>query len=187
MNLSNIIAATRNRISFSFFPPNSGDNALMTIKDGNSIISQINNMISYRMYDFMITQQAPSIQPALIKLAASATECPHSCDCKLYNCDCKCADEGNASASAFFVVTNTGPGIFTFTINVPPAYAAKQDNPLKHVALVFSGLAVPGFVTVVPTSAPNVLTVTTLNAAGIPDNFIFNKTIVQARLYFTKL
>lgn len=163
-----------------------GNSAFAQLGALNTLVDQINNMIPYRMYDIMISQTGSVVQPVLVKLASGATECPHSCDCKLYNCDCKCGDENGITATPFLTVVNTGTGVFTFTFNVPETYLSKQDNPLKHVSLVFSALPVAGFVSAVPDAlSPNILTVTTYDSTGAPANYIFDQTIVQARLYFT--
>lgn len=184
-NFSNIVAATRNAIGFSFFGANKGDNAIATLKDLKQITDQLNNIFSYRMYDFMIDQQG-GLDPVLTKMATGAGECPHNCASICSACDCQTGCNNEAGGGfTYFDFVHTAPGVFEVTVNLPPAFTAKTPAPIKQVALFFSPFANYGdSVIVTPTVAPNVFIVTTYDLSGSPADNVFSNTVVAAKIYF---
>lgn len=196
MNFSNIITATRNAIySFSFFGPNKGNNALATVRDLETLTNQLNNMFPYRFFDVQLSQvgtDAPIVQ----RLAAGAGECPHNCDCKLIDCDCKspCGDENAVSSGAtgdpIMGSARTAPGVYVFTFNMAPDYIAKYARAasIKNISFAFtpfSDIAHQITVTQIPTGVANLnqYEVRTYNAGVLADG-ILNHTVVSMKIFF---
>ncbi len=177
--INRVSVSTRNLLrKFGFtYPPTQGDNALATIKDVNFVIDSINNMISYRSFDFSI-DQAGAAAPVITRLAAGATECPNNCTSICSACDCKnCTNE---TAGAFnMAAARTGVGVYTLTFSG----SIFDGSTIQNVGLFFTPLeAVTSNITVVKTSA-TVYTVRTYTGAVAADG-IFNDTVVAARVYY---
>ena len=184
-NFSNILTATRNAIRFSFFGANAGNNALATIKDLNNLTNQLNNIFSYRMYDFSLTQTGGAV-PVLTQLAVGAGECRYNCDCVSLDCGCSapCGQE-TATGFTYFDIVKTAPGVFDITVALPSEFVAKNPATIKKIGLSIGPLPNYGDqVIITPGGAPNIFTLTTYNISGAPVDDIFTDTIIAAKIYF---
>lgn len=179
----NNLVATRKR----FFNALIGDNQLMTIADGNTIINGLNNLFRYRMYDFSVSQTGVA-NPIVTTLAAGASDCGGSqCNCTLSDCDCTspCRWETGTGPSVIADFARTAPGTYTLTVTLPASYLAKVGKPVKRVALMVGPLTTYGYQVVVnPTAALNVVIVKTYDATGTLADAILNNTNMELKVYF---
>lgn len=194
MNFSNIYAATRNLISFSFFGANRGNNSPATLKDVNNINNTLNNIFPYRMHDVMITTTG-GVPVSIIRLANGAGDCEGAnCDCTLYKCDCgspSCkwaGDKVDFNGSSIMNMSRTAPGVYSVIFDKTKMIGFEKNN-IRNVGFFFAPVAIPGgSVTVVqvPTADANKseYAITTYDAAGVIADGVLVNTPVSIKIYF---
>jgi hypothetical protein len=168
-----------------------GDNRLgASIQQVNDVITNFNSILSYRVYDLLISIPGPVFQPENFRLLATGgnneTGCTVSCNPNYQTC---CA--GQSKEDVGFVMDSVvyiGVGVYDFTFK---ANAKVYPTGIDHIGFSFTPFSDIAHQVAVEriisggTVDPLIATyrVKTFNAAVPADN-ILNKTIMATKTYF---
>ena len=189
MRFPSILASTRNLIRFAFIKPNVGDNALLTIKDHNTLVDKLNNIFTYRSVDLAFTQVGVA-NPFMIPAADGDGDCN---DCIIQaapSCSCTGGTVGGtkglkASAVTFTgVMTRTGAGVYDLMLNPICESVINMKANGALLGVYVEALPNIGEEIRVDKSAlvQNKITIKTYSAGVLTDGLL-NQTLVHFRFY----
>ena len=178
-----ILTSTRNIFSrFSFSGPGKGNQALVTIKDLQTVINNINNQIRYRPYEFMLTAMPNNANPTIKTLVygVSDGECSGSCNCSGNTCPCFDSVNLSCSNEAFtLMVAPTRVGVGTFHLNFSPNH---PDLVNRGIGIWVAALPSKDDQVIVSPIVNNVITITTYRN-GVLEDLVLRDTAFSMKLY----
>lgn len=182
--ITQILTSTRNLLSsFSFNGAARGNNALVTVKDLQNVIQQINNQLYFRPIDFMLTHNNQA-NPTFKLLMAGATDCLGSCNCA-GDCGCAGTIASPSCVKEAFPIINPSPtriavGVYHLTLA-----ANHPDLVNRGIGVWVASLANVAHRITVSKIQNNVITISTYNA-GVLDDTILDQTVFAMKLYVNK-
>ena len=163
------------------------DNRLIFAADLNSVIDQMNSILAYRFYDFIVTQQETNAPVATMLINGGAgTDCTAICNSNVEDC---CA--GRARSDIGFTLkapVYNSVGNYTFELNANPLV---YPEGIKASALFVANLTNPVYKVTVERVYPEglvditkaIFTVKTY-VSDVLSNNVLSKTVISSKTYF---